>query len=191
MNELQLLQKQIKTCHNCSLCEGMPFNPVTSIGNVNSQIMIVGEAPGYDESITEEPFVGQCGRMLDKMLKEADINRSDCYICNTVNCRPTEGNKNRPPNRMEISACKTWLFKQIDLVKPRVIFTLGKIPTYTILGLKASITLNDYVGNEYQSEHKYDNAIIIPNYHPSYLMQYGKKKVDAAIEIFKKGKSLC
>lgn len=183
---LEVLHDEIKKCKSCSLCELMPFLPVPGIGPNNAKIAIVGEAPGEDESIAEEPFVGQCGRMLDLMLKAADINRENCYICNVVNCRPVKVGKrisNRPPTKDEINSCKGWLFKQLELVRPKVVFTLGKVPTSTLLGLKSSITLSGYIGNQYNK----DNMLVIPVWHPSYLMQYSKDKVNLAIEIFKKG----
>jgi DNA polymerase len=166
----------------------MPFKPVSGIGPINSSIMIVGEAPGQDESVIEEPFVGQAGRMLDVLLKDSGINRQKTFICNTVNCRPTnDGKKNRPPSKTEINSCKHWLLKQIDLVKPKLIFTLGKIPTHVLLSLKPSFKLADYLGQPVKYIQNEVEYIIVPNYHPSYIMQYGKKEVNTAIEIFKKG----
>jgi DNA polymerase len=99
----------------------MPFQPVAGIGPRRAQICVVGEAPGQDESIAEEPFVGACGRFLTTLLKEAGIERENVYILNTVNCRPTIGNlgkKNRTPNKNEIKSCKSWMYKQIYEVKP-------------------------------------------------------------------------
>lgn len=165
----------------------MPFKPVVGIGPSNASIMIVGEAPGEDESIAEEPFIGQAGMMLNKLLQAAGLNRDELYIANLVNCRPTEGKRNRPPTKAEITACNGWLIKQILSVRPKVIFTLGKLPTFNLLKLKTASKLHDYIGKE--SEWKRDDfeCKIIPNLHPSYVMQYGKKEVQLTSDIFKMG----
>ncbi len=193
------LAEEIKLCQSCGLCKNMPFKPIPGVGPSDARLMIVGEAPGEDESIMEEPFVGQCGRLLDRLLKEAGLERDQIYICNTVNCRPVEGKKNRTPTQVEINQCKHWLYKQIGIVKPQVIFTLGKIPTRTILHLKSSFTLKDYIGIPHNTKFDlmynfeeenpplFHFANVIPNYHPSYLMQYGKKELELAVNIFKKG----
>lgn len=177
------LDNIIKSCNKCELYKTMPFSPVCGVGPKNASIMIVGEAPGQDESMAEEPFVGQCGRLLDRLLSEAGINRHEVYITNTVKCRPFEGKKNRPPSRCEIKSCHDWLFQEIDLIQPRLIFTLGKIPTYTLLSLKPTFKLGDYVGKV----SKYNGIDVIPQWHPSWLLQYGKKQLDLAREIFRLG----
>lgn len=188
-NTLTILQDNIKKCELCDLCKTMPFSPISGIGNTYAKIMLVGEAPGEDESIAEEPFVGQCGRLLDKMLIESGIQRSDIYIANTVNCRPTHdnlGKKNRPPTKQEINTCKTWLFQQINVIQPKVIFSLGKIPTSTILSLKSTITLTDYIGKKFD----FQGSTVIPLYHPSFLLQYGKKYTELTIKYLKEGFTL-
>lgn len=181
---LEMLQEEIKGCRLCSLCEGMPFSPVPGIGPHNANVMLVGEAPGEDESVAEEPFIGLAGRMLNRILNLANLQRKDVYICNTVNCRPTKGNKNRPPSKKEISTCSTWLYKQIELVKPKVIFTLGMVSTSILLKPKYNMKLGDYLG----IVTKIDKPIqvdVIANYHPSYLMQYGKNEIQKSVDILK------
>ena len=192
---LEVLQEDIRDCKKCDLCKTMPFKPVAGIGPKRASVMIVGEAPGEDESIAEEPFVGACGRFLNKMLREAGIEREEVYVANTVNCRPTVdnlGKRNRPPSRSEIKTCQGWLFKQITEVQPKVIFTLGKIPTCSLLNLKATAKLQDFIGKPYivpfSIEDLHDYApIVIPTYHPSYLMVYGKKEYNIGIQTFKEG----
>ena len=198
-NSLEILQDEIRGCQQCELWTTMPFNPVPGIGPKRASVMIIGEAPGEDESIAEEPFVGACGRFLDTLLERAGIDRSEVYICNTVNCRPTVdglGKKNRPPTKKEISSCSGWLDKQILEVRPTVIFTLGKIPTCSIRGLKSTIKLADYVGKwgyiyPYHSHQNIHYSSLgywhTANYHPSYLLQYGKDKTELAIKVFKEG----
>ncbi len=184
---LSQLHSEIKLCTSCTLCEAMPFKPVTGIGPSNASIMIVGEAPGEDESIAEEPFIGQAGMMLNKLLQGAGLNRNDLYIANLVNCRPTEGKRNRPPTKAEINACNQWLISQILAVRPKVIFTLGKLPTFNLLGLKTTAKLHDYIGKESEWKRGDFQCKIIPNLHPSYVMQYGKKEVQLTSDIFKIG----
>jgi DNA polymerase len=183
---LNVLREEIKNCHQCGLCEYMPLGPVTSVGPELPSILIVGEAPGEDESIAEEPFVGLAGQLLNKLLNNAGLKRDSILIANVVNCRPTLNNewkKNRPPSRTEIKACQGWLFKQIEVTKPKLIFTLGKIPTYVVLGLKPTFKLHDYIGKV----QKYNEIDVIPNLHPSYVLQYGRSEVELSTDIFRMG----
>lgn len=189
---IKTLQDEIRDCTKCGLCKTMPFKPVPGYGPKNARIMIVGEAPGEEESLIEQPFVGLCGKLLTKMLIEAGINRDECYIANVVNCRPVDGTRNRPPTGKEIKACKDWVFQQIEEVNPDIIFTLGKVPTSTLYPkFKSTSRLKDVIG----VPAKMGGAVVkentvIPNFHPSYIMVYGKKELELAIEVFKKGKSL-
>ena len=109
--------------------------------------MLVGEAPGADEDLLGEPFVGRCGDLLTKMLTDLGIDRENVYITNTVKCRPVEGKKNRPPKKEEIQSCKNWLWKEIQEVAPKVIVTFGKVPTSLLLKIsKHKLKLGDVVG---------------------------------------------
>lgn len=161
--------------------------PVPGIGPTDSNIMLVGEALGEDESILEEPFVGQCGQFLDAVLQEAELERSSLFVSNVVKCRPTRNNgrANRPPTDDEIAACKGWLWKELQDVRPEVVVTLGKIPTYTLLNsvLRKSFTLGKVCGQEFKVE--YMDSVIIPLYHPSYIMVHGKDKRQLTVDIFK------
>jgi DNA polymerase len=184
---LETLKKSIIKCDKCSLCGELPLGPVFGIGKEKSRIMLLGEAAGKDEAVLEEPFVGQCGQLLDKMLFSAGLKRRDLYITNVIKARPTknDGRANRPPSDVEIAACKGWLWKEIQLVQPKCIITLGKVPTYTLLRsqLKKSFKLGDSVGVEYVVD--YCDSRIFPSWHPSYLMLHGKKEVDSTVNLFK------
>jgi uracil-DNA glycosylase family 4 len=180
---LEELRDNIRGCKACGLCSTMPFAPVPGIGPYNASILIVGEAPGEDESLAEEPFVGVSGRMLNKILSQAGLRRESLYICNAVNCRPVDGKRNRPPTKGEIKACTDWLYKQIGLIKPKVIFTLGKTPSVLLLKEKTTFKLSDHIGKI----HKFGDIDLIPNYHPSYVLQQGVLEVNKSIEIFKQG----
>lgn len=174
---------ELKTCHKCELC-ATRNNVVLGKGPKNAKIMIVGEAPGEDEDILGEPFVGRCGDLLTKLLTKAGLKREEIYITNTVKCRPTVGNKfkkNRPPTEEEINTCKYWLWQEIKEVKPRIIFTLGAVPTKLILKLKKSAKLGDYVG----IEHVLDFGTIVPIWHPAFILRNGNIYVERCIDIFR------
>lgn len=182
------IAEQISSCTRCPLSSKMPIGcfPVPGMGPKNSKLMIVGEALGEDETIVQEPFVGKAGQMLDVILNRARIDRRECFVTNTVHCRPTKngGRSNRPPTKDEIQACKIWLWKEIQMVQPEIILALGKVPTYTLLKtqLKSTFKLSECVGKEYTVS--YCNATIIPAFHPSYLLQHGKDKVEETVQLF-------
>ena len=172
----------------------MPDNtdPVPGIGDPNADIMFVGEALGENEAIQERPFVGVAGQLLTKMLKEVGITREECYITNVVHCRPTTngGKKNRAPTEEEITACKGWLWKEMQTVKPKIIVTLGKVPTYTLLHskLKKTFKMGAVAGNVYDVD--YIDSHFIPCWHPSYLLQHGKDKIEETKDILKLAKGM-
>lgn len=183
---LEVLQEQIRNCNACGLCEILPAGctPVPGEGKTGG-IMLVGEAPGETEIEMNKPFIGMSGRLLDKILSDAGINRDDCYVANTVNCRPHNKGENRPPTAKEIKVCKGWLWEQIKLVKPTKIYTLGITPTRTLLRkiIKSTTKMKDIVGKEFSVV--YCDAKIIPIYHPSFLLQYGRKYTEETVRIFK------
>lgn len=154
----------------------MENNFVPPCGSLSSSIMIIGEAPGREELIAQKPFVGRCGKLLDKMLETAGISRDKCYITNTVKTVCREGNKNRPPTDEEIANNMGCLLEEIKESKAKVILCLGKVPTRALLGLKKTFKLADYVGKIYKRD--ITKAHIIPCYHTSFLLQYGKQLTD-------------
>jgi len=180
----------LETCNLCPIFSLLPngCTPVPPVGPKTSSIMIIGEAPGATEVEVGMPFVGPCGRLLDRLLSSAGINRENVYITNTVKCRPTDdGRSNRPPNSAEISTCtENHLFREIYYVRPTYIFTLGKVPTYALLAgpLKKSFKMKDVVGKVFPVSLETITISVIPNYHPSYIMQYGKEFDKKAIEVF-------
>jgi uracil-DNA glycosylase len=162
--QLTLLE-EMKECTRCRLRKGCN-QVVTGIGNIQSPLLIVGECPGADEDLEGEPFVGRSGVLLNKLLSEAKINRSDIYISNAVKCRPPN---NRKPLQDELDVCKIWLWKEIQMLSNlKIILTLGATPTSLLLKLK-NITMSDLVGRMFTV--KYTSARIIPWYHPSYLLR--------------------
>jgi uracil-DNA glycosylase family 4 len=128
--------EQIKDCQKCTLAAART-QVVFGHGNPQADIMFVGEAPGFHEDRQGKPFVGAAGKLLDQLLEEIGIQRREVYIANVIKCRPPD---NRNPRADEIESCKPYLFKQIELIGPKVICTLGNFSTQLLLGKKVGIT---------------------------------------------------
>lgn len=165
--DLTELHDTMKLCVRCPLrrqCNQV----VPGIGPANARLVVVGEAPGGDEDLLGEPFVGQAGQLLNKLLKGAGIERDSVYITNTVKCRPKG---NATPTDTPIQACKPWLWKELQVIKPKVVLTLGKISTRLLLRLGTSFRMKDVIGQVYDVE--YMESKIMSWYHPSYLLHRG------------------
>lgn len=184
---LEYINDNIINCHKCPLYKTMDAGctPVPGNGNAYAQIMIVGEAPGYNEMLEGAAFIGRCGKYLDKMLEAANIDRDSVYITNTVKCFPRENKKARKPEKYEVEACKSHLLAEIAEIKPSVIVTLGRAPAELLLNIRATTNIASIAGSIF--EHS-KNTIILPNWHPSFLMQYGKSHTEKAINVFRKAK---
>ncbi|MHB1456368.1 MAG: uracil-DNA glycosylase [Armatimonadota bacterium] len=126
--KMEELRAEAYVCRQCSLCETRT-NVVFGEGNPESPLMIIGEGPGATEDATGRPFVGRAGQLLDQALAENCMSRKHVFICNVIKCRACliEGSsiKNRPPKIEEINACHSWLLKQLEIMKPLVILSLG------------------------------------------------------------------
>lgn len=125
-------------CFRCPLSL-LRQNVVHGKGSIGAPIMIIGEAPGKDEDLEGEPFVGKAGELLDKILASVGLNRSQCYISNTCLCRPKseeEGRENRAPVVEEIESCRPRLIEEIDIVKPKIVVLCGNTPLFWATGLK-------------------------------------------------------
>jgi uracil-DNA glycosylase len=134
--DLQTFHDAIRNCQKCGLAAGRT-QVVCGSGNAQARIMFVGEAPGYYEDKAGVPFVGAAGQLLDRLLQETGLQRADIFITNVVKCRPPQ---NRDPHPEEVDACQPYLFHQIELIKPRVICSLGNFATQLLLGKKVGIT---------------------------------------------------
>ena len=143
--------------------EDLSDNLVFGEGNPDAQLMIIGEAPGEDEDLSGRPFVGRAGRLLDKILEAVEINREDIYICNIVKYRPP-GNRN--PTASELKISEPVLFKQIELINPQIIATLGNISSQYLLNTSQGITK---IHGEFFDWH--GGIKLIPIYHPAYLLR--------------------
>lgn len=137
---------------------------VFGVGNPNAQVMFIGEGPGFNEDKQGEPFVGAAGKLLNELLQSAGLSRAEIYIANVVKCRPPN---NRDPEPDEVETCKPFLFQQIDLIKPKLLCTLGRWSTETILERKVSITkIRGQV-----IPHK--NLVVFPLLHPAAALHQG------------------
>lgn len=176
------LYTQIKECTNCPLYQNMPLGPVSHVDN-GSSVLIIGEAPGETESLLEEPFVGSCGKFLEKQIfTPLGLQRNQFNWTNLVKCMCRDGNVNRKPAPKEVQACKPLLDKELNKFSPKAAICLGNESAYrTIKCLKRSDKMKDIIGKKYT----FGGTDYFPCYHPSFLMQYGRQYTDEVILLFK------
>jgi uracil-DNA glycosylase family 4 len=136
MEALATFAEQVSGCTRCRLSQGRT-QVVFGVGNPHADLMFVGEAPGFHEDKQGMPFVGQAGKLLDKLLGGIGLERSEVYIANVLKCRPPG---NRDPQPDEIESCEPHLFRQIELIQPRVVATLGNFATKLLSGKPTGIT---------------------------------------------------
>ncbi|MFZ1947732.1 MAG: uracil-DNA glycosylase [bacterium] len=137
VGELGELFDSLRDCSKCGLAETRT-NVVFGCGSADAQVMFVGEAPGHNEDLQGEPFVGAAGRLLDEFLKEMlGMRREDVYIANVIKCRPPE---NRAPTAVEIDTCKPFLLRQVEIVSPKIICALGNFAMRTLTDRREGIT---------------------------------------------------
>jgi DNA polymerase len=168
-DSLEEIKKKIFNCQRCRLHLSRK-NIVFGVGNRRAKLLIVGEAPGLEEDIKGEPFVGKAGELLTRMLKAIEINRDEVYITNVVKCRPPE---NRNPQKDEISSCREYLNKQLNIIKPKIILALGNFAAQTLLNTNMGITRlrgKLYIFNEIK---------LIATYHPAAILRNPMLKREA------------
>ena len=129
-------QRIVMTCEKCRLARGRT-QVVFGVGNPNADLMFVGEAPGRDEDVQGEPFVGRAGQLLTDIIKAMHLTRDDVYIANVVKCRPPE---NRNPEQDELDACRPYIRQQVEIIQPKVIVTLGRFAVQSLLGKSYAIS---------------------------------------------------
>jgi uracil-DNA glycosylase family 4 len=160
--DLDALREFIGACTRCKLAPGRT-KLVFGVGNPNAELMFVGEAPGADEDLQGEPFVGRAGQLLTDIVERGmGMSRNDVYICNVIKCRPPE---NRNPEPDEVSSCEPFLFRQIDLVRPKAIVGLGTFAVQALLKVKTPIS--KLRGNW----HEVRGIKMMPTFHPAYLLR--------------------
>ncbi|MFA5888793.1 MAG: uracil-DNA glycosylase [Candidatus Paceibacterota bacterium] len=153
------------------------YFPVVGEGSHNARIMFIGEAPGENEAKTARPFCGRSGKVLDEMLESINLNRSDVYITNIVKDRPPE---NRDPSPKEIKLYAPFLNKQIEIIQPRVIATLGRFSMVYILELLKCktpiLSIGEMHGKEFTGQASFGLVTVVPLYHPAVALYNGSNK---------------
>jgi uracil-DNA glycosylase len=158
---LKAFEEQVSACTRCRLAQGRT-QVVFGVGNPHADLMFVGEAPGFHEDKQGYPFVGQAGKLLDKLLAGIGLERSQVYIANVLKCRPPG---NRDPQPDEIEACESHLFRQIELIEPTVVATLGNFATKLLSGKPTGITRVH--GIEQETTLGGNRVMLYPIYHPA------------------------
>jgi len=166
---LVAVRTEIGDCTRCKLHTQGRTQIVFGVGNPNADLMFVGEAPGADEDIQGIPFVGRAGQLLTKIIEAIDLKREDVYIANVIKCRPP-GNRN--PEQDEVETCEPFLFRQIDVIKPKVIVALGTFAARALL--RTLDPISRLRGRVYD----YRGAKLVPTFHPAYLLRNPASKRD-------------
>jgi uracil-DNA glycosylase family 4 len=164
---LRKLREEIGDCVKCKLA-GKRTNIVFGEGNPDARLMFIGEAPGREEDRQGRPFVGEAGKLLTRLIEKMGFTRADVYIANIVKCRPP---MNRDPEDDEIKECQSFLQRQIEIINPDVIMSLGRISALTLIGndkLKISAIRGKFFD--------YHGIPLMPTFHPAYLMRNPKDK---------------
>lgn len=165
-----VLTAAVAACQACGLSQGRT-QTVFGVGSTRAHWMVIGEAPGEQEDLTGEPFVGAAGQLLDQMLRAAHLTRNDdpaldprqqVYIANTLKCRPP---RNRNPERSEMERCEPFLVRQIELVQPKVILAMGRF------AVQALLRTEEAIGKLRGRVHRYQGVPLIVTYHPAYLLR--------------------
>ena len=164
---LAAVRADIGDCTRCKLHAQGRTQIVFGVGNPDADLMFVGEAPGADEDIQGFPFVGRAGQLLTKIIEAIDLKREDVYIANVIKCLPP-GNRNPEPD--EVATCEPFLFRQIDVIKPKVIVALGKYAAQTLL--RRDTPISRLRGQIFD----YRGAKLVPTFHPAYLLRNPSSK---------------
>lgn len=172
MEAFERISEEIRACTKCPLHAGRT-QAVPGVGNVNADIVFVGEAPGQKEDELGEPFVGAAGKLLDKLLASIDLNRSGIYITNAAKCRPPE---NRDPTDEEKSACRPFLDRQLAIIRPKLIVTLGRHAMYNFLPQTFRISeVHGQPKRVIDPETRVQKYIVYPVYHPAAALYNGSQ----------------
>ena len=165
------LQRRVSACTACDL-HPTRTQTVFGVGDRNASLMVIGEAPGADEDRQGEPFVGRAGKLLNAMLEAIGFARDQVYIANIIKCRPPG---NRDPHIEEAAACQPFLHRQIELIEPRLILSVGRVSAHNLLGTEEA------VGRLRGRTHRFDpgNIPLIVTYHPAYLLRRPQEKAKA------------
>ena len=168
------LEARVGSCSACQLGTNR-ICPVFGEGSGRNGLMLIGEGPGRDEDLKGRPFVGRAGELLDKMLASIEIERSESYITNIVKCRPPD---NRVPTRVEAKACLPYLKRQIELLHPKLIVTLGATPLRELLNVQIGITK---IRGQWQRLDILGGIPVMPTFHPAYVLRQYTRDVRQAV----------
>ena len=157
----QRLEQAVASCTRCEL-HATRTQTVFGVGDNNADLLIIGEAPGRDEDLQGEPFVGRAGQLLNAMLAAIGLDREQVYLANILKCRPPD---NRDPRPEEAAACNPWLQQQIELIQPAVILALGRIAAHNLLSSEQSLAALR------GKQHSYAGIPLLVSYHPAYLLR--------------------
>jgi len=172
-DSLEKILADLKNSHVCGACKpGMPI--VFGVGQAGAEVMVIGEGPGIDDIKSGEPFQGQAGILLARMLAAIDLKRSDCYVCNVIKCVPP-GERNFSVE--EIEDCRPILLRQILAVNPRIILAFGALAAQTLLRSKK--TISDLRGQLYTLRLNDRKIALVPIFNPAYLLRVPEKKREA------------
>ena len=164
---LTAIRADIGDCTRCKLHTLGRRQIVFGVGNPDADLMFVGEAPGADEDVQGEPFVGRAGQLLTKIIAAIGLKREDVYIANVIKCRPPQ---NRNPEPDEVDTCEPFLFRQIDAIKPKVVVALGSFAA------RALLRTQDPISRLRGRVYEYRGAKLIPTFHPAYLLRNPSSK---------------
>ena len=156
-------------CSRCKLHTLGRTQVVFGVGNPEARLMFIGEAPGHDEDLQGIPFVGRAGQLLTKIIEAINLRREDVYIANVIKCRPPA---NRNPEPDEVDTCEPFLFRQVQIIKPRVIVALGTFAA------RALLRSNEPISRLRGQIFKYGDALLIPTFHPAYVLRNPSSKRD-------------
>lgn len=172
----QGLADAVRSCTRCKLCKTRT-NTVFGVGPVDAPLMVIGEGPGAEEDLRGEPFVGAAGKLLDGMLQSVGRARSsNVYIANVVKCRPPG---NRDPEADEVAACRPYLDRQIELLRPKLIVALGRVAAQRLLGSTAPLSKLRGVPQVYGAA----NTPVLVSYHPAYLLRTPADKAKSWLDL--------
>lgn len=158
---LDKLYQDMKECHKCPL-GSLRTNLVFGVGNPNAKMVLIGEAPGRDEDLQGEPFVGRAGQLLNRMLNAISLKREDVYIANILKCRPPA---NREPLESEVELCLPYLIEQLNIIKPKIILALGRVAVNSLF--KAKMDIKNLRGKIFN----FKGIKMVVTYHPAFLLR--------------------
>jgi len=167
-SSLEKIREEIGDCRRCKLWNERT-HIVYGIGSAKADLMFVGEAPGREEDVQGIPFVGRAGKLLTGIIEAIDLKREDVYIANILKCRPP---KNRNPEADEVESCEGFLFKQIEVIKPKIIVALGAYAAQCLLQTK------DPIGRIRGRFFHFQDSLLLPTFHPAYLLRNPSAKRD-------------